>query len=185
MSQQYAPMIFHCQGWRILPMLCHQRRLMNGYSNVSFAGIDNNSGTTGYSDFTQFTGAVDVGEEYPITVTVHQWYGFSWTETVRVWIDWNQDFNFDLDEYYDLGSVRLIPANSSSDFTTVIQVPMDAERGHTRMRVILSSFSYKDTACGQFLVLAKSKIIQSWLVLHPFPCQMRHGWSVYCQFLPL
>jgi hypothetical protein len=121
-------------------------------SNVSFAGIDNNSGTSGYSDFTQFTGEVEVGEEYPVSVTIVNNTGVQWTETVRIWIDWNQDFEFGLDEYYDLDDlgVVVIPANSSYDFTSVIQVPVDAAKGITRMRVVLSWNTYRDSACGVF-----------------------------------
>lgn len=130
--------------------LCYATNLVDEWiSNVSFAGIDNPSASTGYSDFTEFTGAVEVEEEYPISVTIVNATDIPWTETVRIWIDWDQDYEFSLDEYYDLGVVE-IPANSSYDFTSFVQVPADAAKGITRMRVILSWNSYRDSACGEY-----------------------------------
>lgn len=101
-------------------------------ANVTFAGIDNTTGATGYSDFTDITGVVSPGLEYEISVLLGN--DGTWTETATVYIDWDQSETFDADERYDLGSCT--SSGCATALTAMITVPVDATPGETRMRVI-------------------------------------------------
>jgi hypothetical protein len=110
-------------------------------SNVTFAGINNNSGSNTYTDYTAISASVQPGQSYPISVTITNGTTVQFTETVRVWVDWNQDFTFSTDEQYDVGSMP-VPGSSSLVFNTSIPVPAGATAGATRMRVTLRFSTY-------------------------------------------
>ena len=59
-----------------------------GVSHTSEAGVGN-----GYDDFTNITFDLEQGETYPLTLSTG--YG---TQYFRVWIDYNDDYTFTLDE---------------------------------------------------------------------------------------
>lgn len=115
---------------------------------VNFAGINNTSaaalGGPEHEDFTAITGTVTVGETYDITVNGNT--GGAWTNYFRVFVDWNQNGDFDDDVYYDLGSLF---ANDGfgTPLESTIQVPIDALTGTTRMRVIKLYDQYPGTSC--------------------------------------
>lgn len=99
--------------------------------NVTFAGINNNSGcgTAGYSDFTGGTAAsVIVGQSYDLSVTIPAHFG---TQQVGVWFDYNDDGAFDASEFTNLGTS---PA-AGSVVTASIAIPVTATVGNIRMRV--------------------------------------------------
>ncbi|WP_417368891.1 Ig-like domain-containing protein [Flavobacterium beibuense] len=106
---------------------------------VSFAGINNTTaaavnGTPAYENFTDVTGEVNQNETYIITVKGNTNGQFE--HDIRVFIDWNQDFVFDMDtEYY---ATSLMPSTGEDNITATITitVPADAPLGLTRMRVI-------------------------------------------------
>src|SRR5690606_18849596 len=106
---------------------------------VSFAGINNTTsaavnGTSAYENFTDMTGEVNQNETYTITVKGNTNGQFE--HDIRVFIDWNQDFVFDMDtEYY---ATSLMPSTGEDNITATITitVPADAPLGLTRMRVI-------------------------------------------------
>ncbi len=121
----------------------------NGYeyiSKVEFANISKTSNETEYSDFTDIVADVEKGETYSFIMNIEGAYD---NDEGFVWIDWNQDFNFDEDEKYFVGSGTNLP------YTKDITVPEDAVSGITRMRVRLhdSSFSWMSTPndgpCGE------------------------------------
>jgi len=113
-------------------------------SNVTFANITNNStATAGYEDFTTVTGNVNAGQAYTFTATFS---GTSYdADQVLVWIDYNQDGDFD-----DSGEQVLVTAKKKSPWTGSITIPANAPSGKTRMRVRLhdSSLTPNATPCG-------------------------------------
>ncbi len=122
---------------------------------VNLNGIDNTSGNNGgYANFTNFTGQLSQGNAATISLTPG-YLGESFDEYWRVWIDYNQDNDFDDagELVYDSngGKVGAITAN----FT----VPNTASIGATRMRVAMKWVGNFDDgttdltappACGNF-----------------------------------
>jgi len=102
-------------------------------SNVTFAGINNNSNSVGYEDFTNIIGNVTAGVTYPLSVTVSTANG-SWAQYLTIFIDWNQDEVFQENtERYDIGWQTI---SGSYIFSDNISIPATALAGTTRMRVI-------------------------------------------------
>ena len=103
-------------------------------TNVTFNTINNDSGNDtsgGYEDFTTIN--TDVLREISYTVSVTFDTG-GYQDHCYVFIDWNKDFIFDKDtERYDLGS----KLDDVSTATLSIKVPLDAQFGKTRMRVLI------------------------------------------------
>ncbi len=108
-------------------------------TSVQLADINNTSSavvnaTPVYENFTSITGNVTKGTTYQLKVkgnTVGQF-----THDIRVFIDWNQDYTFDMDtEYYH---ADLLPSNGIDNVEAVISltIPADATLGQTRMRII-------------------------------------------------
>ena len=111
-------------------------------TNVTFGGINNDSGNDlidGYEDFTNLSATVLRGDTKQISVTLNT-AGFQ--DHCYVFIDWNQDFEFDNNsERYDLGTELSDVGTRTFDIT----VPSDARFGQTRMRVIIE---YDDPSAG-------------------------------------
>lgn len=105
-------------------------------SNVTFAGIDNNStSTVGYEDFTAVVGTVMKGATYPISVTISDYD----SDLTSVWIDYNHDLVFSASEKVDLTETEIA--------TGTVQIPANAVAGDTRMRV-RTSFQAAPAPCG-------------------------------------
>ncbi len=113
-------------------------------SLVQFAGIDNATsaavaGALQHEDFTAIAGVVVAGTSYPISVNGNT--DGSYTNKITVYIDWNQDNDFDDDgETYQIGDL----VNSTGTGTPIssnILVPVTAMAGSTRMRVVKKFFS--------------------------------------------
>lgn len=106
---------------------------------VNFAGINNTTssavnGTPAYENFTDITGQVNQNETYTITVKGNTNGEFE--HDIRVFIDWNQDYVFDMNtEYY---ATSLLPSTGEDNTMASIDIPVpaDAVLGSTRMRVI-------------------------------------------------
>jgi hypothetical protein len=108
-------------------------------TNVTFAGIDHDSGADGgYIDNTGLSPAIVAsGTGYALSVDVQDDAG-TWIHYVQVWFDWNQDGDFsDAGEYYDLGSQSV--GGTPVTFSTTVNVPAGATPGSTIMRVIEDS----------------------------------------------
>ncbi len=104
-------------------------------TNVTFAGINNSSGPSGYTDFTDISGSVSPGLSYEFSGTLAQEVFIGDNEYIQIWIDWNQDEIFSEDERTQIGDV----CNSNNcTLTDMVDVPVDALVGETRMRVIQS-----------------------------------------------
>ncbi|MET3730748.1 GEVED domain-containing protein [Moheibacter stercoris] len=97
-------------------------------SNVSFKEIYNTTGCSpnGYGDFTSMVATAEAGVSHPISVTV----GGGWDyESVSVWIDYNNNFQFDSNEFTYIGT------GSGSVVIGSISIPDDVAPGNYRMRV--------------------------------------------------
>ncbi|WP_082586951.1 S8 family serine peptidase [Nonlabens sp. MIC269] len=115
-------------------------------SRVQFSSIDNSTTAEagGYGDYTNLIANVDPGSSYPITITP-TWNGAAYTEGYAVFIDFNQDGDFDdQDEtVYTERNTTGTPASGT------ITIPSNALSGTTRMRVIMQ-YDTISTSCETF-----------------------------------
>lgn len=110
-------------------------------SNVRFADIDNPSISTTYSDFTDVSTLVERGVAYEFNGTVGN--SASWNEFITVFIDFNQDEDFDDEgEKFNIGNCY----GNCSIFGEII-IPGNATPGTTRMRVVLKFGTFATTSC--------------------------------------
>ncbi|WP_243473328.1 reprolysin-like metallopeptidase [Winogradskyella sp. MH6] len=117
-------------------------------SNVTLNGVSNNSGagstSTGYSDFTGVNIDLDIENTYPISITP-LWTGTIYNEGYAVWIDFNQDGDFN-----DTGEQVFTQAPSQDNpVSGNITIPTDALFGPTRMRVSMK-YDGIPTSCESF-----------------------------------
>ncbi len=101
-------------------------------SHVVVGSINNASscGTGGYTNYSALSTSMEVGNSYPITVTNGLTYYSS--DQCGIWIDWNQDLDFD-----DVNE-KIVPVTGSpgvGPYTATITVPGSALPGPTRLRV--------------------------------------------------
>ena len=113
-------------------------------TNVTFLEINNTTtcSPNGYGDFTDMVATVGPGNTYPISVTV----GDGWdTESVSVWIDFNDNGEFEEDEFF------LIGTGSDEILTSEIVIPENITNGDYRMRVRViagpDTYATWDKAC--------------------------------------
>lgn len=105
---------------------------------VDFSDLNNPTsaavnGTPAYEDFTSIIANVEQGETYTLTVKGNTNGDFE--HDIRVFIDWNNDTEFDMStEYY---TASLLPSTGEDNVEVSIEivVPTDAVLGETRMRV--------------------------------------------------
>lgn len=114
-------------------------------SNVGFAGIENASGSTTYSNFTGISGTVVRGESYPFFATISQ--VAIYPETVTIYIDWNQNQIFEIEERYEIGAC----SSNGCSVTGNIAVPITATPGETRMRVVEKYLTASLDPCETFM----------------------------------
>ncbi|WP_158655247.1 T9SS type A sorting domain-containing protein [Flavivirga eckloniae] len=113
-------------------------------SNVQLNTINNNSNAQFYSDFTSISTDLNEGATYTITVTP-TWTGITYSEGYAVWIDYNNNGNFN-------DSGELVWSKSPSTDTPnsgTFTVPSGTSKTSVRMRV---SMKYNDTptSCETF-----------------------------------
>uniref|UniRef100_UPI0006964991 GEVED domain-containing protein n=1 Tax=Hymenobacter terrenus TaxID=1629124 RepID=UPI0006964991 len=116
-------------------------------AQVSLGSINRTSGSDGgYYDGTATTTNVAQGSSQTITYKA----GFSsdtYTEYVKVYIDWNQDGDFaDTNETVASGTINGTTAAQTASFT----VPTTATAGKTRLRVVMSDPSTPVSSCGTY-----------------------------------
>ena len=105
--------------------------------NVAVNGMDNQSGNNGgYADFTNITFQGSSG--YNDIILTPDFSGNNYREYWRVWIDFNQDGDFD-----DAGEL-VLQRNSFYAFNDYFYIPSSALTGLTRMRVSMKYGSYPD-----------------------------------------
>ncbi|CAL2106981.1 bacterial leucyl aminopeptidase [Tenacibaculum sp. 190524A02b] len=109
-------------------------------------GSINNSSTaqTGYQDFTSLSTDLQLGSPQTITITP-KWTGRKYNEAYRVWIDYNQDGDFEDngEQVYSKG------ANQDASVSGTFTVPPSAKSGKTRMRVTMR-YNTLPSSCGSF-----------------------------------
>jgi chitodextrinase len=112
---------------------------------VVFGTITNTStGGTGYENFTSLSTNVTRGSTYNISITP-SWTSTSYNEGYSVWIDFNQDGDFN-----DAGEqVWTKAASKTTPVTGSITIPASALPGSTRMRVSMK-YNGIPTACEAF-----------------------------------
>lgn len=119
-----------------------------GITSVTFGTISNTStGNPAYSDFTTQSTTVEQGGIYQLNVKVNT--DGNWTVNTKVWIDWNQNYVFEVGEEYSLGSAL----NTTNGITSLsplnITVPSGATLGETRMRIVsVEASDPAPLACG-------------------------------------
>jgi hypothetical protein len=119
-----------------------------GITSVTFGTISNiSTGNPAYSDFTTQSTTVEQGGIYQLNVKVNT--DGNWTVNTKVWIDWNQNYIFEVGEEYSLGSAL----NTTNGITSLsplnITVPIGATLGETRMRIVsVEASDPAPLACG-------------------------------------
>jgi len=114
---------------------------------VQFNTINNADGgkTESYADYTNINTTVQRSQSYDLTARVDT--DGNYTVYTKVWIDWNQDYDFDdPGEEYDLGDATDVSDGATSNSPLSVLVPADAVLGKTRMRVSTKYGEYA-TAC--------------------------------------
>ena len=117
--------------------------------NISIVGdntsINNNtvSQCNAYSDYTSFSADVTPGNSYTLNVnlgTCHPQQ--AWIDLAKVYIDWNIDGDFD-----DTGEMvaQISPILSPSTHSLIINVPVNAIPGQSRMRIVSQNYDYQPT----------------------------------------
>lgn len=102
--------------------------------SVSIGSLFNESADNGgYADFTSLSTDLLTFYKYPYTLTPGFAGGFSYTETWNVWIDFNQDGDFD-----DAGELIIGPTPSPTPVSGFIKIPGNAVPGSARMRISMS-----------------------------------------------
>jgi hypothetical protein len=100
-------------------------------ADVQFPGFSNPSGSVagGYSDYTSLIIPMTMGTDYLGTIV--NGASFNASEQCGVWVDWNQDGDFDdIDE-----TMPVTGSPSVGPFGVTINPPLTALGGLTRMRI--------------------------------------------------
>jgi hypothetical protein len=108
-------------------------------ARVQVGTIDNSTGCDGYADFTAMSTDVAIGASHGITVTLGGPYS---SDTGGLWIDWNQDLDFD-----DADETITNAWSGTGPYVTTIIPPAGALLGETRMRVRMQ-YTGTPVPCG-------------------------------------
>ena len=112
---------------------------------VQVGSINNNSGANGgYGNFTNLSTTLTKGTAYTITITP-AWSGRTYSEAYDVWVDYNQDGDFNDAGEQVYSRARSTSTSTSGSFT----IPSSAANGSTRMRVTMK-YNANATSCETF-----------------------------------
>lgn len=102
----------------------------DGFQYFELADIQSDSGCEGYADFTNLSTEVNQGETYQLIATTG--YG---DQNIRIWIDFNDDNEFSLDELL-IDNWIIAPGSASGSYTESVEftIPNDAPLGSHRLR---------------------------------------------------
>ncbi len=126
---------------------------------VVFGTIDNSS-TTGcatYSDFTNQSTSVVVGQQYSLTITLGSCDG-DFSKGVKAYIDWNVDGDFD-DANEEVAASGIV---KNGDFTANVTVPATATAGNSRLRIVLREKTSDDVSDADALANIKACGAYEW-----------------------
>lgn len=111
---------------------------------VKFGSLVNTSGNDeGYGDYTNIHTSLNTGETYTLEL-VPGFASSSYSETWRVWIDWNGDGDFE-----DNGEIVFTSLPSNTPVSASITIPANVTITETRMRVSME-FGNIPYPCGTF-----------------------------------
>ncbi len=122
-------------------------------SKVELADLSNpTQKSLGYDDYTNLVANLTVGQEYTVSVNLTFSYN-QWDENVYVWMDFNQDNDFN--DPGELVLDQLSPSNGNGGpqpdaITQTFTVPAGTVPGTTRMRVAMKREAGA-TSCGSFV----------------------------------
>ena len=119
-------------------------------ANVQLNTLMNESALDdGYGDFTGLSTELNTLESYDITIKIG-YDGFPFNENIQVWIDFNQDGEFDV----ETETVIDLDEDVLNEYTGTITIPADAKPGLTRMRIAIKwrggADPSKPKPCGTF-----------------------------------
>lgn len=119
-------------------------------NNISLSNLNNTpaAGCTSYSDYTGLTLQLEQGKTYPLSLTLGT-CGNNFNKAARVYIDWNGNGVFDIDEL--AATTNII--NGTGTYTANITVPAGVVANNfSLMRVVLIETSDATTiqACGNY-----------------------------------
>ncbi|HLF52297.1 GEVED domain-containing protein [Flavobacterium sp.] len=99
-----------------------------GITNVSYSTVNyTSSNTTVYNNYTAQTGNVIQGASLPVSIRTAT---SSYTYNLKIWVDWNNDFDFT-----DSGEDMYSGTVASTTISASINVPLTATIGNHRMRI--------------------------------------------------
>lgn len=106
---------------------------------VNIADLNNETsalinGSPKYEDFTNLVANFTKNTQYNLTVKGNTNGNFE--HDIRVFIDWNQDFTFDMENEFYTASLPTSTGLDEVQVTIPIQIPSTATLGNTRMRII-------------------------------------------------
>ncbi len=128
---------------------------LNNSSNCASTAPLNNVNISGYCDYTSVpTGTYYTGKSYLLNINTNSCYNFSVHTNYIVYaayIDYNQDGDFtDSNENVLNTGMLTYNINSYAD-STIINIPNNAKRGNTRLRVVISvNHSSTSLDCGTY-----------------------------------
>ena len=93
----------------------------DGFQLFQLVDIDNTSSCEGYGDFKDLSTDLEVGSAYELTLSTG--YG---NQYIKVWIDYNDDFDFTEDEVVVNNHVIAPGENSAGTFTETINISIPA-----------------------------------------------------------
>ncbi len=114
-------------------------------SNVTFGAINNTSAKEGHGDFTHLSTTITEGNSYPISILPTLSYTH-FDEYIRVWIDFNQDFDFTDagEEVVAAISLAGIDGTAVPPVEATIEVPFGIPTGTCMMRVAMQRAAYSN-----------------------------------------
>ncbi|MHC4646244.1 MAG: GEVED domain-containing protein, partial [Planctomycetota bacterium] len=111
-------------------------------ANVDVGSISRPSGNTRYAEYTEYSTQMGIGLSHELTVTLGNG---SQSCQGGVWIDWNQDQDFD-----DAGeAISVNGSPGAGPYTATISPPVSAVLGETRMRIRVTSDQTPQPCSGQ------------------------------------
>jgi len=135
-------------------------------SNVEVGDISNSSVSDEYSDYTNLSTTMEIGQSYEITITNGNPYD---PDQCGIWIDWDQNGEFD-EDMIDMGT-------GNGPYTNNITPPQGSLPGETRMRVRIIYTGTLDP-CGttQYGEVEDYTInVQGWLNIDPLAGSVMPG----------